>query len=79
MFNSLYKLLHTPTQIKENVQERKNSIGMEKMNINKYFKNRVTDTVVIIDNACTLDTVNYEKHMEIYRAWGSIVVKVLRY
>ena len=37
MFNLLYTLLHTPTQIKENVEERKNSTGMEKMNINKYF------------------------------------------
>ena len=36
MFNLLYKLLCTPTQIKENVEERKNSRRMEKMNINKY-------------------------------------------
>jgi hypothetical protein len=37
MSKLLYKLPLTPTQIKENVQERKNSIGLEKMNINKYF------------------------------------------
>ena len=37
MFYLLYKLLCTPTQIKENVEEKKNSTGMEKMNITKYF------------------------------------------
>jgi hypothetical protein len=79
MFNLLYKLLRTPTQIKENVQERKNSIGMEKMDIKKYLLNRVRETVVTIDNACTLDTVNYEKHMEIHWAWGSVVIKALCY
>lgn len=37
MFNLSYKLLCTPTQIKENVKEKENSTGMEKMNIDKYF------------------------------------------
>jgi hypothetical protein len=48
---------------KENLEERKNSTGMEKTNINKYFQNMVRETVVIIDNVCTQDTVISKKHI----------------